>query len=340
VSATVAAIREPATVAKRTGWLGFSLRAGVAAVLVLFLLRTVNLDVALATLANTNFVVFAFGLLLGLFDRFIMSYKWNLLLRARGQGFSHVEAFRIYLASGIMGPLLPTGVGSDVYRVVRSASSGRSMSGVSASIVLERAFGLLAVLAISTSLLTGAALGGDTTLRKYLPVSWALLLTVLAMLWASGQPRLAKVMRQLTSRWQGNALVRKLWKLHDAFVALREHRWVLLVFLSFSVFEQGLQVLLNVIGAQALGLPIHFAPFIVLIPLSRLLVMLPISIAGIGVLEGSYVVLLAGAGLSPEQALSLSILMRVMGWVLLLPAGLAMVWDWLAQRRSVGTRAA
>jgi len=73
-----------------------------------------------------------------LLDRLSMAHKWNILLRARNCRLSLWAAFRIYLASGFVGYVIPASVGSDVFRAARLSLAGRSLSRVSATIVLER----------------------------------------------------------------------------------------------------------------------------------------------------------------------------------------------------------
>jgi hypothetical protein len=299
----------------------------VALTLALVLLRTIDFRSALGTLAHTDLALVVAVVAIALVDRFLMAYKWNLLLRARGRGFSHLEAFRIYLAAAFVGAWLPTGVGGDMFRAVRGSVSGRGVSTVSVTILLERALGLLAVAALSAGALGILALHGDTRMNDIFVVAIVLFVATLAGLAFSIHPGVFGWVKRLTARHAERRPVRMFLSLHDAYLELSRERGLLVVFFLLSVLEQFVQVVMNWLAARALHLPVTLLDFTALVPISNVIVMLPISIASVGVLEGTYVVLLARAGVAAPGALSLSLLMRAIGWLMLVPSGGAFMWD-------------
>jgi uncharacterized protein (TIRG00374 family) len=318
--------------------LWFWLRLAVALVLVVVLLRAIDFRAALATLARVDLRIVALVFAIALADRFLMAFKWNLLLRARGHGFSHLEAFRIYLATGFVGVWLPTGIGGDVYRAVRSSVSGRGVSTVSVTIILERALGLLAVAALSAVALAFMVAGGESRVRDLLVIALLLLVATLGALALSIQPRVYAWVKRVTARYADRKPVRMYLALHDAYVELSRERGLLVLFFLLSVFEQFVQVVMNWLGARALGLPVTLLQFTGLMPISNVIVMLPVSIAGIGVLEGTFVLMLGRIGVAAAEALSLSLLMRAVGWLMMAPAGAAFLWDaaTLKRQRAAG----
>ncbi|HZW36523.1 MAG: lysylphosphatidylglycerol synthase domain-containing protein, partial [Deltaproteobacteria bacterium] len=62
--------------------------------------------------------------LLNVFDRGLMTFKWVLLLRARGICLPMVRAMMIYCASWVWGLFLPTTVGSDAIRAYCTSRDG------------------------------------------------------------------------------------------------------------------------------------------------------------------------------------------------------------------------
>jgi hypothetical protein len=71
----------------------------------------------------------------------------------------------------------------------------------------------------------------------------------------------------------------------------------------------------NVLIGLALGVDVPFAFYMIFVPLTSLVLILPISFAGLGVREGTYVVLFKQAGVAPVVALSMSLLVYVLGTV-------------------------
>jgi glycosyltransferase 2 family protein len=327
----------PPAPATGRGRLWFWVRLVIALTLAVVLLRTIDFRSALGTLAQTNVALVLAVFAIAFLDRFLMAYKWNLLLRARGRGFSHLEAFRIYLAAAFVGAWLPTGVGGDMFRAVRGSVSGRGVSTVSVTILLERALGLLAVAALSAGALGILALRGDTRMQDIFVVSLLLLAATIAGLAFSIHPGVFAWIQRITAPHAGRKPVRMFLSLHDAYVELSRERGLLVVFFLLSVLEQFVQVIMNWLAAVALHLPVTLLDFTALVPISNVIVMLPISIASVGVLEGTYVVLLARAGVTAPGALSLSLLMRAIGWLMLVPSGGAFMWDSATLKRQRAT---
>jgi uncharacterized membrane protein YbhN (UPF0104 family) len=86
-----------------------------------------DLQATLAAFDDLEPVAIALTVVLYLLDRLSMAHKWNILLRARNCWLSHWAAFRIYLASGFVGYVIPASVGSDVFRAAR-LSLGAALS--------------------------------------------------------------------------------------------------------------------------------------------------------------------------------------------------------------------
>jgi glycosyltransferase 2 family protein len=303
-------------------------RIGIAVVLVLIILHWVDFTAVLATINKTDARYVLLVLALAVFDRYLMAHKWNLLLRARGIGFSNAEVFRIYIASGFVGTFLPTGVGADIFRAIRTSTGGRKIDMMTASIVVERVIGILAVVVLA---LVGLGLVVSKTeashFRALYYFTWVFFMLLLLGLFLSIQKRTFTTIKHHLSRFQTYKLVRLYLNFHGAYVQLSRYRAVLLGFFMLSLCEQVVQSLIVFFSAKAMGLSISIIYFVAISPLSILATTLPISISSIGVLEGTYVFLFAMAGLSPTESLALSFLTRIIGWILLVPCGLVFLYD-------------
>ncbi len=197
-------------------WGPWILMAIVVALLVHFL----DLHATLAAFGDLEPVAIVLTVALFLLDRFSMAYKWNILLRARGCLLSHWAAFRIYLASGFVGYVIPASVGSDVFRAARLSLAGRSVSSVSATIVLERVLGLLAILTLSSVGLVFIVLEGRADLLPLLGAVLAALFVGTVLTAMSMSTRLYLLLRRGTQRFSGNRIVKMLHALHDQYVSL------------------------------------------------------------------------------------------------------------------------
>ena len=304
------------------------------AVIVALLVRFLDLHATLAAFDDLEPVAIALTVILFLLDRFSMAYKWNLLLRARGCWLSHWAAFRIYLASGFVGYVIPASVGSDVFRAARLTLAGRSVSSVSATIVLERVLGLLAILTLSFVGLVFVVLHGRGDLLPLLGAVLAALCVGTVLTGMSMSRRLYQMLRRATQRFSGNKIVKMLHALHNEYVSLSKGVRPPLVFFSLSIVNQLIQVLLFVPVLVSLGVEVDPFALVAVLPLSKAFVQLMPVPAGIGVAEGSQVVALSLAHVAPAEALAVALVLRAIDLTMLLPAGIAYAADVWHLRRT------
>ena len=310
-------------------WAPWILMAIVLALLVNYL----DLDATLDAFDDLEPVAIVLTVVLFVLDRFSMAYKWNILLRARGCFLSHWGAFRIYLASGFVGYVIPASVGSDVFRAVRLSFAGRSGSSVSATIVLERVLGLLAILTLSSVGLVLIVLQGRAELLPLLGAVLAALVVGTVLTGMSMSERLYTMLRRATARFSGNKIVKMLHALHNEYVGLSKGVRPLALFFLLSIVNQLIQALMFVPVLISLDVPVNPLALMAVLPLCKAFIQLMPVPAGIGVAEGAQVVALSLAGVAPAQGLAVALVLRAIDLTMLLPAGIAYAADaWLLRR--------
>jgi glycosyltransferase 2 family protein len=297
------------------------------AVVVALMVQLVDVRATLAAFDDLEPIAIALTVGLYLLDRFTMAHKWNILLRARGCWLSHWAAFRLYLASGFVGYVIPASIGSDVFRAARLSVAGRSTSNVSATIVLERVLGLLAILTLSSVSLLVVVLGGRNDLLPLLGGVLAILFAGTVLTAMSMSERLYCVLRRATNRFAGNRIVKMLHALHDDYVALSKSVRPPLVFFALSIVNQLIQALMCVPVLVSLGAEVDLLALFAVLPLSKAFIQLMPVPAGIGVAEGSQVVALSLAHVAPAQGLAVALVLRAIDLSMLVPAGVAYAAD-------------
>jgi uncharacterized protein (TIRG00374 family) len=318
-------------------WAPWFLMAVVIALMVHFL----DWHATFAALSDIEPVAIAVTVVLYLLDRFSMAYKWNLLLRARDCRLSHWAAFRIYLASGFVGYVIPASVGSDVFRAARLSMAGRSVSKVSATIVLERVLGLLAILTLSSVGLGLLVLRGRMELLPLLSAVLGALLVGSTLTVMSMSTKLYRVLKRAVSRFGSNRVVKMLQAMHDEYVALSKGRRSLAAFFALSIINQLIQTLMFVPVLVALDVDVDLLALFAVLPLSKAFVQLMPVPAGIGVAEGSQVLALSLAGVPGPQALAVALVLRAIDLgMMLLPGGIAYAADAWQLRKDTQLRKA
>jgi uncharacterized protein (TIRG00374 family) len=237
----------------------------------------------------------------------LSSFKWQQLLAIHGLQYRLAQLLQWYLVGTFLSHLLPTSIGGDTYRVYKTWHNGRGKACAVVAIVVERATGVAALFllgyaaAIATYLNQGDPVAGTIaavgTIGLALALGFALMATRFRLLGVLRRSRL----------WPA-----KLSELPALAGDFRDHpRKSALVGLISFVFHVNkilvIWLLLYALGATANPLELTVAVLAV-----DVMGALPISLGGLGVVEGSFIYLMGHYGISQEIGLATMLLMRVL----------------------------
>lgn len=263
-------------------------------------------------------------------DRLLMSYKWNLLLRSAGIHISLWENIRLYLVSSFVGLALPSSVGADLVRTYQLSIRRFEVREAFASVVVER---FLAFLAVATFvLITAPFLALHYPQLRFIALTAAIATIVIpTIVFLMFSRNMSRWVRQAFPHVLGQRLTDAAGRIYDALVAYRRRLPVLGAFFALSLVETTIPLITTVIVARALGIDASWITFVLVVPLILVVIRIPISIAGVGVIELSYVYLLVSMGMGSVQALSLGLLMDIIGILMSLVGGLVLLIHVLAR---------
>ncbi len=305
------------------------LQIGVSVGLLALVFVVVDLRATFSELRHASIRWLVFGLGITVVSRFIMAYKWTLLMRAKGIHIPLLEVFRLYYVASFLGLLLPATVGMDVVRAIFLKGDDRPFSDIVSSIIVERLLGfvMLSLVALAAGIgLAGFLLDANVLLWTALGLPAGLLLGAVTVIVFSATDRARATVVGLTNwlkeckRLGGAA--KPLQKLFDSYWGYRVHRRTLAVFCGLTLLEILTLMAWNYAATQALGIDVSVAGFVLVIPVITLLIRLPITVAGLGVVEGAYVFFLSLLGVPTDMALAAGLLAHALATVSVLPGGL------------------
>jgi uncharacterized protein (TIRG00374 family) len=316
---------DPST-GRRRGLVPGWLRVGISLLLVAALVFYVDLGEVARILAASrpDLVVCLLALVTGL--RILSAYRWFVLLQAGKPDLSLAKIMRISFISVFAGTFLPSGVGTEAIRIYGAARASSDLALAFSSAVVERAFGLVALLVMVAAGLSLGPPGLPEALR-----SWAILglLGVATGAWLATARRPRARITEWLSGWPSLAPIadrlRKLYARIDLFAGSSVLAWS---FLLAFLLQLG-RVLAALLAARALHIDVAFGSLLVIVPAAILVSLLPVSVGGLGLREGTMVSLLGMVGVAPEAGFALSVLLLATGFVSTLPGAV-----FLAQRRT------
>jgi len=220
----------------------------------------------------------------------LSAVRWRAVLAALGLRARVATLLHHYLAGLFVGNFLPSTIGGDVLRVRRLSAENGAGADTFASVVLERLTGWIVLPVITlTALATATAV---TTL-----VLLGVLLLVVAHPSVGG--RFA----------DGEGWQRFAGAVHLGLTRFRRNPLSVLGVLVTGFAYQLVVVLAAFLAARALGIdPVGITATLVFVPAVAIVQVLPISLAGLGVREGAFVVFLHPLGVQRGQAIALGLL--------------------------------
>jgi uncharacterized protein (TIRG00374 family) len=256
-----------------------------------------------------------------LVDRALMAWRWIDLLAALSPGSRphFAVVLRIFFVSTFVGTFLP-GVGGDVYRAYSLSRHDVRLSESAASVLIDRLLGVLSIVLLgAVAVLAAPRLARDPGVIAALGIAGAV--SVVAAL-AIFSERMALGVQAAAARLPHPALPRLTLKLTDAVRRYSNHRDELVRVLLASVTVQVLRVLQAYCLGRALGIGLPPAAYFVFIPIILLVMLLPITVSGLGTSQIAFVWLFTPAGVSEAIAVALSLLFVALGVVGNLPGAI------------------
>lgn len=272
-----------------------------AAVLLAALAYSVDFAEVRTRLANLDWPLAALAFLTIVLEMPANALKWFWALRLHGQHFPGAYLFRIGCMGFFFSTFLPSGIGGDVYRVYRTWPHEGEKSPAVSAVLVERLIGLAVLL------LNG--LIGALLLQEFVLARTYVWLAIAAL--AGGVLSLPILIRLHRSGW----LSRRLPKLAGIESVLRtilrpRKEWLALV--AASLLFQVLAAACLLLCFEAVGTPINLPAALLITAAAGLASVLPISISGLGVIEGSIAGVAAGLGNSYEAGVVAALLLRVL----------------------------
>jgi glycosyltransferase 2 family protein len=233
----------------------------------------------------------------------IGAYRWWLLLRRADVNLDLPQLARVYSVSTFSSTFLPTSLGGDVTRALLVVRRGPLLTRVVVTIVLDRLFGLMGLLGMAWIALAFQSTKVPHGAQVFLiwvtaAVVVGSLLLAIAVLRGS-QVAQALVPKRLVSVARESRVLLQSYARDPA---------TLIMVVMLSLAYQALISLHLVLIAQAIDVHLAFSTAAVTLTLVTIVTLIPISVGGFGVREGSYVVLLGAAMINVTDATLISVL--------------------------------
>jgi uncharacterized membrane protein YbhN (UPF0104 family) len=267
----------------------FALKLLVSALSLYLVFLKVDLYQIVEMLRKIGLAAFLLASLLYIMSICGAAWRWKLLLPER---FTFRKLFSLYMIGSFFSSFLPGVIGGDVVKAYYLNKDAKKLSLTLASVFMDRYLGYVSLMIIGMAAYPFSLRFFGESIYKWVMPSICVAFVIGSFLFFG--LKLGKRFKTVS-------------EFYEYFVMLKGRKDVIAKAIVISIGIQVMGLLAVTVLASAMGEKIPVLLLFVFLPIIITITSIPISISGLGVREGSFVILLGLIGIKPAVATSLSL---------------------------------
>ena len=277
---------------------------------------------AVARTASAPWLIGALGLYLLMV--LTSAWRWGLLLRAQHLRFSFRMLIESFLVATFFNNFLPSNIGGDVVRIADTARVAGGKTLATTVVLMDRGIGLMglvlmaAIGATAAQRAVGTTAGGVGAGMLWAGFGIAAIIATPALLMPHAFARMLQPLRIIHPEW----IDARLERFTSVLARFRETPASIGGCFVGAIMVQTLLVAFYLAIAHSMRIPVSFAELAVIVPITFIVQMLPVSMNGFGVREATFGFYFGRLGLPLESALLVSFMGAALIMVFSLSGGM------------------
>lgn len=264
---------------------GFLLRVIVTIVLILILFLSFQNKEVLNKLkkfeASFSLYLFIISIMLFFLSSFLGAFQWKLFLTYSKLKLPLKRVITYFFTGLFFNNMLVSNIGGDVVRAIDVSKNEKNGTRVFASIIIDRIFGLFCLILLGNISLLFTSRLSPTILWIYLLLDLAVIVVVFMVFLKRINIFFYKLFKKLS--WK--KLRKPLCQTVNIMGRYRDNKVVFLKALPIGLMNQFLKSFMVYVAALALGIKIDLVFFFIFNPILGTVLVLPLSINGVGLRE-------------------------------------------------------
>ena len=308
-------------------WLRVGLQLAVSAAVIAFLLFQIDLGRTVDLIAGSNPWYFLAAVAIFVATIVPLAWRWQVLLASKGIHEPIGWLTKMYFVGYSASQVLPTTIGGDAVRIIEHARRRPTAKGEAAGAVLmERAIGSAATLVLVAVGLV-LAIGRYDNIRFLVQIELiSIALVFLFGILVFSRRTNAFLQERVFPHGRVRRMQRPLSALWASLHGYRDQRGALFLVLTVSVALQFVRVLAIWCCGAAVGINLSPLVYVIFGPLLFLVMMIPITLNGLGVRESFFVFFLGRFDVDADAAFAAGFLFFAVTLVPALPGALILAW--------------
>lgn len=289
---------------KKKLFLTYAIKFFISSLLFYWILKGVNFSEIGNAIKTAKWYILLFAFSLHFVGHYISSVRWRLLLKTQNINSRLLYLIKSYLVAMFFNNFFPSTVGGDSIRAYDSWRLGKNKANAVAVIFIDRFLGLTALLLFAIVAVFFAHQITSKVSFIYLWVIAAVMLTLFIILMIFFPNRKIFLWLNRSSFPIINKISSMAEKLGNSFWDFRKQKKALLLALLLSLVLQANVVFYYFLISVSLNFGIPFYNFFLIIPLTIFVMMLPISVNGIGLRENTFFFFLSAFAIAKSDAIA------------------------------------
>jgi glycosyltransferase 2 family protein len=283
-------------------------KGAVSAGLLFFLARRVNWSELGAMLRKTDPTWVLLSVLFGVLPIAISSWKWRILLRAKGKIVPYRQVFNLYFVGLFINNFFPSTIGGDIFRGYEVGRIVGDKALAMASVFVERFTGMTALMAIAlVAFVSNLSSFRDPRFTLALGAGLVAYVAVTAAVVLRGP--LAWGQRRFPGGLAGR-LIGKLIRVQAAIHDYAGQTRAVAAALALSLLFHLTAMAYIYVSSRAFGVALPARTLLVIVPVIMFISSLPITVGGLGLFEWAYFFTFGASGAGGSPGLLVGLLVR------------------------------
>ncbi|HMD36482.1 MAG TPA: lysylphosphatidylglycerol synthase transmembrane domain-containing protein [Vicinamibacterales bacterium] len=285
-----------------------AVKIAVSLVLLVVLFSKIDVAQLWQGIRDASFPWLAVALALYFVNVVASMWRWHLLLAAQSVVVQPRRLLASFLVANFFNNFLPSNVGGDVIRITDSAKYTKSKTVATIVVLMDRGIGVMALILIAAIGATAAVSLHPSAVPIWPAWLWAgflgaAVLSAPAVLAPAGFGRLLQPLTVIHPEWVGG----RIENLTGVLARFRARPGALAGCFVGALFVQATMVVFYSLVAYALHIDVPLSDLGVIVPISFVVQLLPVSVNGFGVREATFSLYFQKIGQPIAAALLLSL---------------------------------
>ena len=290
-----------------------AVKIAVSLILLVVLFSKIDVNQLWQGIRGASFAWLAVALALYFVNIVASMWRWHLLLAAQSIVIQRRRLLASFLVANFFNNFLPSNVGGDVIRISDSAKFTKSKTVATIVVLVDRGIGVMALIFVAAIGATAAVSLHPSAVPIWPAWLWAgflagAALSAPAVLAPAGFGRLLQPLTVIHPEWIGG----RIENLTGVLARFRARPGALVGCFLGALFVQATMVVFYSLVAYALHVSVSLSDLGVIVPISFVVQLLPVSVNGFGVREATFSLYFQKIGQPIAAALLLSLVAQAL----------------------------